>query len=65
MSQPTVPQPPYDGVPLPRRFRDVPFDQLPMGLQARVRMFAPVPAPASGPAAALSVTVGEPRPQSA
>lgn len=39
-SEPTTqPAPPYEGVPLPERFRTVAFDDLPMGMRRRVERF--------------------------
>lgn len=36
-----APEPPYEGVPLPPSFRQVPFDELPLGLQRRIERETP------------------------
>lgn len=40
-----TPEPPYERVTLPKRFRDVPYDELPPAIKARVDRAYPPPEP--------------------
>jgi hypothetical protein len=38
MAEREMPQPPYEGLPLAQRLRDVPFDELPKAVQKRLEI---------------------------